>query len=177
MRPLVWIFGIILAALAVFGIIETTGRPGAIPYSEFLDQLGAGNIASVTFQGTQIDGHFKHSIGQTLSNGTASQNIFRSRVPDFGDPTLIPELRKQHVAIDVTSSSSWTRLLANIPLPMWLFLAAIVIAGIVRLVRGGKTQSGTGIPMQGIFGFVLGLFAKKQTASPPARSGKAPPNT
>ena len=39
MRPPVWIFGIVLVALAVFGIIEMIGRPAAIPYSDFLDQL------------------------------------------------------------------------------------------------------------------------------------------
>ena len=161
MRPSMWVLGVVLVALAAFGVIEMINKPAVITYSDFLDQLDAGNIASVTFKGTQIDGDFKHPIGETAANGTASQAIFRSQVPDFGDPALMPELRKQHVAIDVTSSSSWTRVLVGIPLPMWLFLGAILIAGIVRFVRGGKAQPETAIPvhpMQSMLGLVSGRF-------------------
>lgn len=116
MRPPVWIFGIILVALAVIGIIEMIGRPAAIPYSEFLDRLTTGNVASVTFQGTEIDGRFKHPLSVAASNSAIQADSFRSRVPDFGDPTLIPELRRQQVVIDVVSSSSWTHLLSGLPL-------------------------------------------------------------
>lgn len=141
MRPPVWGLGVILLAAALFGIVDRVDRPPTMRYSDFLDQLDAGNVAGVTFKGTQIDGIFKRPVGQT-ANGTASQTVFRSQVPDFGDPALMPELRKEHVAIDAVSSSSWTRLLGGLPLPMLLMLGAIVIAGIVRLLRGGKANRG-----------------------------------
>lgn len=163
LRPPVWIIGIVLLGLAAFGIVEMTGRPAATPYGAFLDQLDAGNIASVTFQGTQINGRFKRPIAETAASGAAPKDTFRSQVPDFGDPTLLPELRKQHVTIDVASSTSWTRLMAGIPLPMWLFLGFILVAGVVRLVRGGKAKSDTAMPMhpmQGMIGLVSGLFGK-----------------
>ena len=129
MRPPVWVLGVVLMAFAIFGTIEMIGRPAAIPYSNFLDQLDAGNVANVTFQGMEIDGHFKHTLNAAVSNSATQADIFRSRIPDFGDPTLIAELRKQQVVIDVVSSSSWTRLLWGLPLPMLLMLGAIVIAG------------------------------------------------
>jgi ATP-dependent Zn protease len=181
MRPPVWLLGIVVVALAALGIVEMINRPAAIPYSDFLDQLDAGNVANVTFQGTQIDGHFKHPVGERAANNNASQNIFRSRVPDFGDPTLLPELRKEHVAIDVTSSSSWTRLLAGLPWPMLLLMLAILIAGMVKLLRGGKAPAGSAMPMhpmQGMLALVSGLFGKSDhAASPPARGGgEAPPS-
>jgi ATP-dependent Zn protease len=174
MRPPVWLLGFIVVALIVFGIVETAGGPAPIPYSSFLDQLDAGNIASVTFQGTQIDGRFKHPVGNTAANASAQQIAFRSRVPAFGDASLLPELRKEHVAVDVVSSSSWTSLLAGLPWPMVIFLAAIVIAAIVRLVRGGKVQSSTGVPvhpMQGMIGLVSGLFSKQQAPNAPQHGG------
>jgi ATP-dependent Zn protease len=178
MRPPVWVLGLVLVALAVFGVVEMIGRPAAIPYGTFLDQLDAGNVASVTFQGTQIDGLFKHPIGETASNGAAQQNIFRSRVPDFGDPALLPELRKEHVAIDVVTSSNWVSWLGRLPWPMVVFLAFVLIAGFVRLVRGGKAQSGSTMPMhpmqgpmQGMFGLVSGLFGKQQAEGPPQHGG------
>ena len=177
MRPPVWVLGVVLVALAVFGIIEMIGRPAAIPYSDFLDQLDAGNVASVTFKGTQIDGDFKHPVGETAANGTASQTIFRSQVPDFGDPTLLPELRKEHVAIDVVSSSSWVSWLGRLPWPMVVFLAAILIAGFARFVRGGKAPEGSGVtahqmPMMRL---MSSLFGKQDQEAPAAGGGKAPP--
>jgi ATP-dependent Zn protease len=165
-RPPFWF--VVIAAVLALGIgiaMEESARRAPMPYGTFLDQVEAGNIASVTFRGTQIDGSLKHALGDAASDGAKKQNTFRSHVPDFGDPTLLAELRKQHVAIDVASSTSWTRLLAGIPLPMWLFLGFIVVAGIVRFVRGGKAQSGSTMPMhpmQGMIGLVSGFFGKKQ---------------
>ena len=162
-RPPVLLLGIAVVALAIFAIVEAAGRPAPVPYGTFLDQLDAGNVASVTLQGTEIKGRFKQPLN--AGNGTAQANAFRSRVPDFGDPSLIVELRKQHVAIDVASSSSWTRLLAGIPLPMLLFLGFIVIAAIFRFLRGGTAQSGAAMPahpMQAMIALVSSLFGKKQ---------------
>lgn len=159
-------------ALVIFTVYETVGGPAATPYSAFLDQLDAGNVASVTLQGTQINGHFKNPVTVAAANGAVPADTFRSRVPDFGDSALISELRKQHVAIDVAPSSSWTRLLAGIPLPMLLFLGFIVIAAIVRFMRSGKAQSDSAIPMhptQGMIGLISGLFGKhgQKTGTPP----------
>jgi FtsH Extracellular len=181
LRPPVWIIGIVLLGLAAFGIVEMTGRPAATPYGVFLDQLDAGNIASVTFQGTQINGRFKHPIAGTAASGAAPKDTFRSQVPDFGDPKLLPELRKEHVAIDVASSSSWARLLAGIPLPMLLLLGFIVVAAIIRFMRGGKADSASAMPMhpmQGMIGLVSGLFGKQsQGENPPTHDGGGPKNT
>lgn len=175
-RPPFWF--VIIAAVLALGIgiaMEESARRAPMPYGAFLDQLEVGNIASVTFRGTQIDGSLKHPLSDAASNGATQKNTFRSHVPDFGDPTLLAELRKQHVAIDVASSSSWTRLLAGLPWPMLLFIGIALIAGLIRLVRGGKTQAGSAVPtspMQGMLGLVSGLFGKKpQAADPPAQDG------
>jgi len=177
-RPPVWLIGIAVVALAIFTVIEMAGRPAATPYGTFLDQLAAGNVASVTFQGMEINGRFNHPLNVAASNGAAQVNTFRSRVPDFGDPSLIPELRKQHVAIDVTSSASWMRLLGGLPWPMLLFIGIALIAGLIRFVRGGKAQSGSAMPMhpmQGMIGLVSGLFGKQQKAAdPPTHDGSGP---
>jgi hypothetical protein len=177
-RPPFW-FVIIAAVLALgIGIVmEESARRAPMPYGAFLDQLEAGNIAGVTFQGTQIDGTLKHALNDAASNDTAQRNSFRSHVPDFGDPTLLAELRKQHVAIDVVSSTSWTKLLGGLPLPMLLFVGFALVAGLVRYFRGGKAQSGTAMPthpMQGMIGLVSGLFGKQQAANPPASNASAP---
>lgn len=176
MRPPVWLLAALVVGAAIYAIVEMLGRPAAIPYGAFLDQLDAGNVASVTFDGTQIGGRFKHPVGETIAAGAAPQDVFRSRVPDFGDAALLPQLRKQHVAIDVASSSSWTRLLAGLPWPMLLLIGAMLIVGLFRMARGDKTQSTSAAsvqPMQGMLGVVSGLFAKQSPVTSPPPHGRA----
>lgn len=168
LRPVVWALAIAVVAFAVFGVVKMNKGPAAISYSDFFDQLDAGNVASVTFQGTEIDGRFKNPLNVAASNGAAQALNFRSRVPDFGDPTLIAELRKQQVVIDANSGSTWTGLLSGIPLPMLLMFGAIVVAGIFRLLQGKAGQTGRTMPMhpmQGMVGFVSGFFGRQD---PPA---------
>ncbi len=105
-------------------------------YGAFLDRLDAGNVASVTFVGTDIEGQLRHPIAG--ARDAAAGPAFGSRVPDFGDPALIAELRRHHVAIAAATPSPWAWLLARVPLPMLLFLAAMVIAAFVRVVCGAR---------------------------------------
>jgi len=170
-RPPFWIIVIVAVSALSFVVVEQSGRPAATPYSAFLDQLEAGKVASVRFQGTEISGRYKTVADGTLPAGAGQDVSFRSRVPDFGDPALIPELRKQHVAIDVASPSAWTWLLGRVPWPMLIFVGALLVLGFVRLVRG-KTQTGTAppsLPAHGMMGLVSELFAgRPATGSPPA---------
>jgi len=171
MRPPVWLLGVVVVGLVVFGIVESLGRLAPTPYSSFLDQLETGNVASVTVEGTQVLGRFKQPVASAASNGSVQENAFRTRVPDFGDPSLLAELRKQHVAINVVTSSNWASWLARLPWPMVVFLALILVAGFARLVRGGSAQSGSAMPMhgpmQGMIGMLSGLFKRDESASPP----------
>lgn len=173
-RPPIWVLGVVLLALAAFGIVELIDRPTVTPYSAFLDQLDAKNVASVTIAGTQIDGTFKQRVGAATENA-APQSTFRTQVPDFGDPTLLPELRKQRVVINVVSSSGWVSWLGRIPLPMVLIVGGLLIAGLVRLIRGGKASTGSPMPVHPMMGMISGLFGKpEQPGNPPPRDGNPP---
>jgi len=172
-RPPVW-FIAIAAVLLLIGVgyeVETADKALPTPYSAFLDQLEAGSVASVTFQGTEIRGRLKHPPGG------AQGDTFSTRVPDFGDAALIPELRKQHVSIEVSEPSPWTSVLARVPWPMLVFLSVVLVAALVRLVRGGKAPPGPAVsmPAHGMMGLVSGLFAKRdQATSPPTQDGDQP---
>jgi FtsH Extracellular len=172
-RPLVWIAFVIVAALVVFGAREVSGGPATIRYSDFLDQLDAGNIASVNFSGTRIDGHFKQPVAEKDVNNGAPLTVFRSQAPDFGDPTLLPELRKERVAIGVGSSQLLGTgaaaalgivgafLLAK---PMLLIIAAALIAGLFKVARGGKVDFRAILSMVPMFRSVSALNGKKSDA-------------
>ena len=178
-RPPVWFIAIAAAVLLAVLAIEQTDQPALTPYSAFLDQLDAGNVASVTFLGTEIDGRYKHPLDSASPGGAkAPRDTFSSRVPDFGDTALLPELRKQHVPIYVSSPSQWSSLLAHVPWPMLLFLGVAILAGFVKLMRGGKTPSGSAAspwPAHGMMGIVSRLFAKRdQAASLPTNDTDEP---
>jgi hypothetical protein len=165
-RPPVWFIAIAAAVLlGVVGVeFEPAGKPVATPYGMFLDQVEAGNVASVTFQGTEINGRFKRPLDGT------QRETFSTQAPDVGDPTLIPALRNQHVAIDVRTPSPWSAVLARIPWPMLAFLGVVLIAALVRLVRGGKTQPGSAaaaLPAHGMMGLLSGLFTKQHPGESP----------
>lgn len=173
-RPPAWFIAIAAVLLLSWVVVEQTDKPAATPYSAFLDQVVAGNVASVTFQGTEIHGRFKHPLDGT------QRDTFSVRVPDVGDPTLIPALHKQHVTIDVASPSAWTWLLGRVPWPMLILVGAILIAGVVRLARGGKAPSGTPastLPAHGIIGLVSGLFAKQRPDESPTTRDNDEPNS
>ncbi len=180
-RPPVWIVGVVLVALAVYGVMGMGSGPTTIRYSDFLNQLDAENIASVTFAGTQIEGHFKRPVAETGAKNGAPLTVFRSRVPDVGDPTLFPQLRKEHVAIGV-ASSQWLGtgsaailgvlgafLLAK---PMLLIIAGAFIAGLVRVARGGKMDIHSILSMVPMFRSVSGQSDKqKESAADSPRLG------
>jgi len=166
-RPPFWFIGIAAVLLLIVVGIEQTGNRAAMPYSAFLDQIEAGNVASVSIQGTEITGRLKLPPDGTPSTGAAQGDSFRSHVPDFGDPSLISELRKQHVVIDVATPSAWTWLLGRVPWPMLILVGAVLVAGFVRFLRGGKAQPGSAastLPAHGMMGLVSGLFVKRHQA-------------
>ena len=179
-RPPFWFIVIAVVILLAVTVIEQTGTLAVTPYSTLFAQIEAGNVASVTFNGTEITGQFKHPLDTSPAAGTAQGNAFRSRLPDFGDPTLIPALRKQNVVIDVASPSAWTWLLGRVPWPMLIFLGALLVAGLVRFARGGKAPAGSAapaLPGHGIIGLVFGLFAKQKPGEDsPRRDSDEPRN-
>lgn len=172
-RPAWYVGGAVALALLIGVAIEQAGSPAPAPYSAFIDQLEAGNVTSITLQGTVINARLKHPLVGDSSNGSATQGTLTSRVPDFGNPSLMPELRKQRVVINVSVPSAWAWLLGRIPWPMLAFIGAMLVAGIVRLIRGGKAVPGA-MPMHGALGLVSGLFVRQHhAASPPTENGDA----
>lgn len=140
----------------------------------------AGAVTSVTFQGTQIQAHLKPPSPNTANAKVSAQATPVTSVPDVGDPSLIPELRKQHVEIDVVSES-WTSLLTRTPWPIWLFAGALMLAGLRKLTHRAKTPSEPSAasdvmsmhPMGGMIRFASGLFGEPKDAARAAAPDEA----
>ena len=176
-RPVLWISGVILVVLAGFIATQMGGHAASLRYSEFLDQLDADNIASVTFAGTEIDARLRRPIADGTSKDGSSSSAFRTRIPDFGDPRLLSELRNKHVAIAVAASSQWlgvggiaivgTVAAVILAKPMLLIILAGFIAGLIRVMRGGKMD------IRGILA-MLPMF-RPITPEPESRNDKQQP--
>ncbi len=138
-RQIHWIWWIILIALLVWNIVLflPKGTPQVtLPYSNFLNQVNKGNVASVQISGSEITGKFVNPIpaptptavptqatsgqpaaGQSASgqSGAASSSSsspqtyaqFKTTFPDVqGDPNFISDLRSHNVVINVTPPPS-----------------------------------------------------------------------
>src|SRR3954447_11198930 len=121
-----WVNWILLAGLIIWNILLfwPQGQPSstAIPYSNFLAQLQAGNIRQVSIQGADIKGAFVQPVPAALLAGTPTSATagattspqgtpasttetaagvfanFQTIFPDtVGDPTLMPLLLSHNV--------------------------------------------------------------------------------
>jgi cell division protease FtsH len=156
---LVWNAFLILA--------PTSGPSVAVPYSTFLAQARANNVAQVTFSGQAMDGTFRTAIqypptdassSPAASPGAASPGPaspgatstpqsylnFTSTLPPIDDPVLLPLLERNGVEIDAEESGGGSVLLslAVSVLPLVLLFGFLAYQG----RRMQQSQAG-------IFGF------------------------
>ena len=81
----------------------------------------------------------------------------------------MPELGKQHIATDISVQSAWTWLLGRVPIPIVIVIGAIIVAGIVGLVRGGEPQSGSAMSMHPMHGMMDSYRVFLESSKPQAR--------
>lgn len=130
----------LLALMAWFWISRGVSAPPQVSYSEFREQLEAGNVHSVLVQGQRIDAELVKPITHQ-PEGTAREvqlGRLRTYVPSFGDPELFDMLQAQGVRLTTRpeSDGSWLWLVLFGLGPM-LFLGLIVWAQFRRASGGG----------------------------------------
>ncbi len=133
-------FLLLIALMLWFLISRGLMAPPSLSYSEFREQLTAGNVQSVLVQGEEIEGEFRHAIKYRPEG--ASQDVdlthFRTYIPPFGDPDLFNLLQVQGVQLHVRpkTDGSWLWILMFGLVPM-LFLGFIVWSQFRRVSGGG----------------------------------------
>jgi cell division protease FtsH len=120
-----------------------------ISYSQFLEQLQAGNIHSVTIKELQITGSLSKetAIAQPDGKSTAPVKNFHTFLPSFQGEELIQQLRDKNVLIAVEpaekSSLLWQILIGILP---WVLIIGIWV---FLMKRAQQIQGGPG----GLFTF------------------------
>ena len=74
-----------------------------IPYSQFKDLAYKGRVESLQLEGDVVEGRL-HSTEAIGPQGEAAQR-FSTRIPAFGDETLLPLLEAQDIVVHVSSEA------------------------------------------------------------------------
>ncbi len=134
-----WVL-ITVAALAVFLVLfvgfpeETQRRVADVSYSEFKQLAVDSAISKVTFRGGSVTA----SLTEAQPVGALGQTVaeIRSRVPDLGDPELLPLLEDKGVEIRSLPSEGEGPLRWLYGLAPWLLLIGIYLWFWNRMQKG-----------------------------------------
>jgi cell division protease FtsH len=120
---------------------------GEIPYSLFIEQVNANNVARITMRDTTVIGVLKSPVIMPNSDGRQGPSVsitrFNTVLPRVQDPSLIPLLREKIPVVDADEPEQSTLLLL---LMQWIPLLLIAGLMIWWFNRARQQQSG-------IFGF------------------------
>ncbi|MGO9378682.1 MAG: ATP-dependent zinc metalloprotease FtsH [Dissulfurispiraceae bacterium] len=147
-----YIAALFIASVAIFAwnsYFNVSPPPKySINYSQFMEQLDAGNIKSVLIKKLLVSGELVKEVSiQFQGEKTPAQvKYFQTVLPAFQDETLLPKLREEKVVITIESDEQglfWQMLMAILP---WLLIIGFWI---LMTKRNQKIQGGPG----GLFTF------------------------
>src|SRR6266568_2682299 len=150
--PSLIIVGVILLGWYLFQYFFNPGSSSnstnviEVPYSTFYQQVQAGNVQSVTFQGQDANGQFKQPVTVTdTSSGTSKTGttFHFTQLPN-GDPNLTTLLNTYHVSYSAKPPAD-NNTLINVLIN---FLPWILIIGVFFFIARRATQG-----QQNIFSF------------------------
>ncbi len=139
-----WVALLILLIWSILGLLPSSRPEVTIPYTTFLAQVRAGNVASVTINGSQITGRFVQPFvppsptalatsvpGARPVATPASYTAFLTNFPQaVGDPALLPLLEEHKVQVNVAPPPSpLLSVLFTTVLPLLLLVGLMVWMG------------------------------------------------
>src|SRR3989441_10444051 len=140
--PRFWITLAILfvANILISNVLFSAGQPPTvtISYNSFLDQVNAGNVASITSTGESITGVAKQPVKD--SSGTSSTK-FQTQRPSFANDDLQAMLQQHNVVINAkdpnASTPLWETLLFSFGPTILLVLGFLYLS---RRASGGSAR-------------------------------------
>ncbi|HYA87109.1 MAG TPA: ATP-dependent zinc metalloprotease FtsH [Nitrospirota bacterium] len=148
-----FLIAIVLAIVAFTLWQQVSGPPGPerriITYTEFLKQLDASNIKSISIKKLRVNGEFvkKTEIKPVDSPNAVSVQYFQTNLPNFQGEELLTKLNAKNVAITVEpaeqSPSLWDFALSMLP---WVLIIGFWV---LMMRRAQQIQGGAG----GLFTF------------------------
>jgi cell division protease FtsH len=103
-----------------------------ISYTDFKQQVKQGAVKEVTVKGQNVTGKFKSPVTENLNSPGSNEDVetfqhFKTTIPSFDDPELMPILEKNDVTIHAESEERswlWTALVFALP---WLLIIGFFV--------------------------------------------------
>ncbi len=139
-----WLLAASLVGVLLLNLIVYMPQPqprAEIPYSEFIAQLRAGNVAKVELRGEEIRGDFKSPVqwpreaaaGEARAGAVATPSPYSQFVatrPPVDDPRLLSLLEEQQVEVSATVlTTPWFVELLGRLLPFLLLIGLLAYSG------------------------------------------------
>ena len=120
-KPVRWlpfIIGLLAVNWIVAGILRGPAPTRVtLPYSTFVEQLSANNIASISSRGATIQGDLRKAVTYPLVKTDAASPVtaekFRTERPTFATDDLLPILRANDVLVGAERLTSQPRFSCN----------------------------------------------------------------
>src|SRR5262249_13925447 len=130
-----------IAFWLIFLIWQPNSGANGIPvsYSLFIQQVGVGNVASVTLNDNAVTGTFKTPIHSDQTNETGRR--FNTTIPNLPSENTVPLLQQQHVQVQVKDNSTNSFLIALLV----QFLPILLLIGGIWYLSRRATQAQGGI--------------------------------
>jgi len=138
---LIWLLLGFAVAMVLWGPLSNQFSDRTqVDYSEFRQQVQAGNVEKVTVSGERITGQLEEQAETTKENGeTVNYERFITYLPSFGDDELLSLLEAEGVVVTTEPESEFSlvSLLIN-------FLPILLVIGfgylLISRMRGGQGQ-------------------------------------
>lgn len=150
-RVLAWVLGGYLVFYLLVSLRDGVGGPPTVSYTEFTDQVAAGNVAEVFARGDSIQGELTQAADIPGEDGTYEQ--FTTERPTFAEDNLMAQLENRGATVSATPvveerGAFWNLLIAFPPLLLligfwyWIFKRQQKMAGggMGGLFGGGKKR-------------------------------------
>jgi cell division protease FtsH len=146
-----WIvLGVLLIAnylVAQFFTNSQTPQRVTITYTQFKDQVTAGNVPSITAQGDQITGTAKKAVRGTLNGQGASAKEFTTTIPQFANNNSLQTfLEDKHVQMNAEQPSQGPGLIETLLVSFGPTI--LLVLAFIWLIRRSSQAAGGG----GVFG-------------------------
>ncbi len=143
----------LLGFLVIFVFQSLVQQPtprSAISYSQFVEQLAAGNIKAVTITNFRVTGEFRKDVPIRTAEKTAAEPVlrFQTFLPSFQGEGIIARLEEKGVTVTVEPAEEesllWRMMLSLLP---WV----LIIGAYIFIMRRATRQIGGG--PGGLFSF------------------------
>jgi cell division protease FtsH len=128
---------IAVLVLAVFILVprEPPGQgPVQISYTQFKSFLREGHVEEISIRGDEIEGRLSTVVAGAER---AAEQGFRSYVPEFGDPELLPMIEERGVELNVAPRQETGLMALLAALLPWVIIIGVWIY-VMRRMTGGR---------------------------------------